>query len=369
MFSQTTPLPLESSILRPLPRAVVEIRRSSVLREAGRELCAAVEKGLGEELDAAFQCQPRIMEALHRTPPLADGRARLLLSLANRGERAILEVEEGFAAAVVDRLAGAPVGAVAPGPLSAAEAAALGFLALCALRASRRASLIAEEWSVRLARVAATPAEAAEFASPVAGWLSIDLDLRLGQLAGEGRLLLPAGAAQSLARLVRRPCEAAAAAAVGACRLQGCLFAGQTQLNASDWQRLAPGDAVVLANLERLDGALAGPARLRFALFELHGVLSASGFRFSHSQSSHPPESAMPQSARPPPLPVELEIELTRLSLPISELGQLQPGAVLELNTRLDQPVLVRIGDRAVARAELVDIDGEIGARVLELLD
>jgi len=69
-----------------------------------------------------------------------------------------------------------------------------------------------------------------------------------------------------------------------------------------------------------------------------------------------------------PPLPVEVEIELTRLLLPLSELAGLKPGALLPLHINASEPVLLRVGDRAVARAELVDIEGEVGARILTLL-
>ncbi len=69
-----------------------------------------------------------------------------------------------------------------------------------------------------------------------------------------------------------------------------------------------------------------------------------------------------------PPLPVDVEIELTRLMVPVSELAVLKPGALLPLHINASEPVLLRIGDRAVARAELVDIEGEVGARILTLL-
>ncbi len=68
-------------------------------------------------------------------------------------------------------------------------------------------------------------------------------------------------------------------------------------------------------------------------------------------------------------LPVEVEVELTRINLPLSELGTLRPGAVLPLRQRDDDPVTLKIGGRAIARAELVDIDGEVGARILELVE
>jgi len=69
-----------------------------------------------------------------------------------------------------------------------------------------------------------------------------------------------------------------------------------------------------------------------------------------------------------PPLPVELEIELGRLSLTVAELAGLRAGALLPLRISASEPVLLKVGARAVARAELVDIEGEVGARILELL-
>lgn len=69
-----------------------------------------------------------------------------------------------------------------------------------------------------------------------------------------------------------------------------------------------------------------------------------------------------------PPLPVDVEIELTRMTMSLSELAALKPGALLPLRVSASEPVLLRVGDRAVARAELVDIEGEVGARILCLL-
>ena len=69
-----------------------------------------------------------------------------------------------------------------------------------------------------------------------------------------------------------------------------------------------------------------------------------------------------------PTVPVEVEIELTRLRLPLHQLGNVRPGSVLPLHINAAQQVIVRIGDKAVARAELVEIEGEIGARIIAML-
>jgi type III secretion protein Q len=67
-------------------------------------------------------------------------------------------------------------------------------------------------------------------------------------------------------------------------------------------------------------------------------------------------------------LPVELEVELARFSLTLTELGGLASGTVLPLHIPAGAPVFVRAGDRRIARAELVEIDGEIAARILEMI-
>ena len=67
-------------------------------------------------------------------------------------------------------------------------------------------------------------------------------------------------------------------------------------------------------------------------------------------------------------LPVELEVELARIVLSLGEVGALQPGAVLPLRVSTGDPVFLRAGDRRIARAELVDVEGEVAARVLELV-
>jgi type III secretion protein Q len=67
-------------------------------------------------------------------------------------------------------------------------------------------------------------------------------------------------------------------------------------------------------------------------------------------------------------VPVELELELAKVRISLAELGSLQPGSVIGLRIGAGEPVTLRVGDRAVAVAELVDIEGEVGARILRLI-
>ncbi len=62
-----------------------------------------------------------------------------------------------------------------------------------------------------------------------------------------------------------------------------------------------------------------------------------------------------------------LEVELCRLELTLAELARLEPGAVLSLALDRRGHVTLRAGDRAVARGELVDLEGAVGVRIIAL--
>jgi flagellar motor switch/type III secretory pathway protein FliN len=52
----------------------------------------------------------------------------------------------------------------------------------------------------------------------------------------------------------------------------------------------------------------------------------------------------------------------------VAELLALAPGAVIGLGRPLGAPVELCAGEKLLARGELVDVDGELGVKVTELL-
>lgn len=68
-------------------------------------------------------------------------------------------------------------------------------------------------------------------------------------------------------------------------------------------------------------------------------------------------------------IPVQVAVEIGRLKLPLRDLLNLEPGAVLELDRPADAPVDVLVNGRLVARGEVVVIDGEFGVRVTDIVD
>ena len=102
--------------------------------------------------------------------------------------------------------------------------------------------------------------------------------------------------------------------------------------------------------------APADPAPVALVLpggFRAVGRLEAEGFRVE--------EADMP--TRSSQLPVTLEVELCRLELTLGERARLEPGALLPLALDRRGRVTLRAGERAVARGELVEVDGAAPTR------
>jgi type III secretion protein Q len=195
----------------------------------------------------------------------------------------------------------------------------------------------------------------------------------VGEASGLVRLLVPALALQGSIQDLESPSETEIAPQVLAAGLMARPLVGTACLTPGDLQNLAPSDVVMFDRLALSGGGLCGPGRLSTRGFDLHGRFDAGGFSFTRAESrAFPQELKMDTAASPaspvPVFPLEVEVELTRLRLSLADLAKLRPGTVLPLHINASEPVILRVGDRGVARAELVEIEGEVGARILTLL-
>jgi flagellar motor switch/type III secretory pathway protein FliN len=68
-------------------------------------------------------------------------------------------------------------------------------------------------------------------------------------------------------------------------------------------------------------------------------------------------------------LDLPLAVVAGDVTLSARALLELTPGQVLSLGRTLGGPVELRAGARTLARGELVEIDGELGVRITELVD
>jgi flagellar motor switch protein FliN/FliY len=71
-------------------------------------------------------------------------------------------------------------------------------------------------------------------------------------------------------------------------------------------------------------------------------------------------------------VPVEMTISVGKAKPMISELLSLSQGAIIPLDSRIDDPVEVYIGEKLIARGELQEIEGgegKLGVRLTQVVD
>jgi flagellar motor switch protein FliN len=68
-------------------------------------------------------------------------------------------------------------------------------------------------------------------------------------------------------------------------------------------------------------------------------------------------------------LDVELPITVSfgETSIPLKDVLKLGVGSVIELDKSVNDPVKIIVNDKAIARGEVVMVDGNYGVRVLEV--
>ena len=66
-------------------------------------------------------------------------------------------------------------------------------------------------------------------------------------------------------------------------------------------------------------------------------------------------------------MPIEISVELARLSIPLDKLLKLSPGNFLDLPIHPEQSVQLMSGSKLIGRAELVHLGDTLGIRIIEL--
>jgi flagellar motor switch protein FliN/FliY len=67
-------------------------------------------------------------------------------------------------------------------------------------------------------------------------------------------------------------------------------------------------------------------------------------------------------------LELELMVELGQARLPLGELLALRPGSRFPLEQQHDDPLLIYLGNRLIARGEALVVDGRLAVRVTRML-
>lgn len=100
--------------------------------------------------------------------------------------------------------------------------------------------------------------------------------------------------------------------------------------------------------------------------------MSGSTAPHPEPESETTPEAALTRESALMGVPVEVVISVGRARPLIGELLKLRRDSVLALDSRIEDPVEIFVGDRLIARGELQEMDGEpgkLGVRLIEIVD
>ena len=351
---------------RKVSRARVLLGRKPALAAELDELRRAAAGALSATLSTEIQLTARMADT-PTLPSRALGHSPVLCAVAleGPGAEAFLEVDPRIAAT----LAALRTGGTGPHvPVLAAtrfECALLGELVLGVLAALREVGTAETRWRPRLLEMGTPRAEAERRLGAVPSLL-IELAIEGAAVRGRAVLHVPELALRGVALSVpdhrHAPGPVASRVRIG--------FSPRIRCGAVWGHALAglAGAAVVLPGARLVDGLLQGSLVLVRPGVALRGTLGPDGFRHQAVEMHPPSQEVTHVDPALSELPVELEVELARVPLSLAELGALQPGAVLPLRVSAGDPVFLRAGDRRIGRAELVEVEGEVAARVLELL-
>ncbi len=156
--------------------------------------------------------------------------------------------------------------------------------------------------------------------------------------------------------------------------------AGEATLPASEIAALRPGDVVLPDRLTvDLDGR--GTVRLRapgaplaWVLESADGALTMIGLEQDALPSTRgrreSTEDRMSEEriAQMSGTPITLHVEVARVELTLGDVANLAVGEVLRTGRTISERVTLRAGDRAVAHGELVDVEGELGVQITEVV-
>jgi type III secretion protein Q len=359
------PKPVKLAPARKLSRAHYVMQFRPALTEAVNTTCASVSKALSEWLSVPTLVKAELLDAtMHPLRTLSSEAHFALIQLGNDG-LALLELELELVAQVLAKAAGSTKNCVPPFSLTRIEEAALGATLLKALQQMRANETLENLARPRLVSLLATRQEALSQLDSRRRHVAVSLSIELDGQALRARLCLPATWLESVAQKSTLQLPAAIRSEVAQAQLEfETSLVGPTLLP-EQVQQLREGDVLVLPSVTRVDTQLFGHCHLRRRGTCLAGTAGPQGFSFHHLTTL---EHTMSANVVDVTLPVEIEVELTRLRLPVHQLSALQEGAVIPLHLSAAQQVTLRIGDRPVAIAELVDIEGEIGARILSLI-
>lgn len=348
----------------------------------------------------------------------------VLAPVPNR-TRGLLEVELSLAHQIIDMLLGGAGEAIALRPLTDLEEGVLTYVLIETLKVFAPA-LDPSLPKLRLERVCRSFAEAVVILGEDEHLAVVQLKAMLGPHAGYVRLFIPESVlamahphVNAEVRRARRSVDAHAhAARLSQVKVWLRAEIGQVEISTDDLSEVREGDVILLEALKtRPDLKEAGTAtlklgygragslqadvkleneRYRATITQIQvGEPSAAHEAFEHEEVPPNPEAppvepqalgeASDESTSPGQksrshhvenaegadllndIPLQIAVELGRVPMTAEEIVGLKVGHVIDLNRSAGEPLDLSVNGKVVARGELVEVDGNLGVRILSL--
>lgn len=315
--------------------------------------------------------------------------------------KVLCDLDPSIATLAIDRLLGGngDVGRIQR-PLTEIEEGVLSFIVLKAMAFVHDGWETGKELALTLDRFASRLEELQPIIDTEPGYHAISLSLTVGKKVGYMRCLIPDAlitttfqqmVAQSNANEIEQRHMRTVFAALGEREVVGRVEVAQLDLGPDDIADLETGDIVILEShqLSLSPHGLKGTAFVKLGLGRNGGLktqIEIDGDRLRLVVSSivvqeEPAEAQMADSGenqaaddnlpetegllRDVPAPVV--VELGRIRMNTAQVIRLRQGQILRLPRGPNDPVDLVVNGKVFARGELIEVDGELGVRLLQV--
>ncbi|MHC4831642.1 MAG: FliM/FliN family flagellar motor switch protein, partial [Planctomycetota bacterium] len=239
--------------------------------------------------------------------------------------------------------------------------------------------------------------------------VNASIALEFDQMRESVRLAIPAGAASTLAERLPRSTDRAGQTTeelyfryrelIDLARVEFACRIGEMKVSRTEWAQLELGaicfpdqldltieGETVAGTVEAYPAYGTGGAKIHTRLTEYGAPLkvtieSIETEGAQRPESTNGNEAAMTEAQAGAPqehvgegvgmldaVPMAMVIELGRLSMTVRDLAALRRGQVLELGSGADDPVNLVVDGHLVGQGKLVNVEGEIGIQIIDLM-
>ena len=319
----------------------------------------------------------------------------------------LVDLDMTLAAFAIDRLlGGSGEGSQILRPLTEIEEGVLSFLVLKVLQHFNSAPVSGKQLALSLDRFANKLADIQDLVDAGGSYHLVGARLVFGRVAGYARLLLPQGLITKVfasAPVAGPPTREELAymtkllPSLGELTVTGRVEAATLDLKPDDIASLEVGDIIILENhqLTKSASGLEGVAFIRLGTGQnggLQGRLVNDGEQsrieiLEITIQEQPPEGAMVREGEEAgdaaaaagdnigethgllrDVPAPVVVELGRIKLSAAQVTRLKTGQIIRLPRGPNDPVDLVVNGKLFARGELIEVDGELGVRLQQVV-